>query len=68
MILDSKDIHGVLPLGKGGGNIFLALEGLYCGEAWWEGVIWGERLIFSLCGKYPSFSSLHTSQGKPACS
>ena len=44
MILDSKDIHGVLPLGRGG-NIFFALGGLYCGEAWWERVIWGEMLF-----------------------
>ena len=67
MILDSKDTHGVLPLGRGG-NIFFALGGLCCGGAWWERVIWGEMLFFSLCKKYPSFSSLHTSQGKPACS
>ena len=54
MILDSKDIHGVLPPGRGG-NIFFALEGLYCGEAWWERVIWGEMLFFSLSGEISKF-------------
>ena len=60
-------IHGVPP--RKIGDNFFALGALYCGAPLWGGVIWGKSvLVLGGRGDIPSFSSVHPSQRKSACS